>query len=418
MARPRTTTPKLDVQPSLPHSSFLLSSSPAESVRLLESECNGALTLTGAPLASSSPIVSIEGDEPANSEKLVGMLRGLISEDSIASLRLRLAEVRASVAGVGSCVGGSGASTLQVDADKLDREYALNQLDQIAESQTIERAKYYLERLVKALTEVRTSDVNDLNLNRWQEYSDVVTDSLWVLDKRDSSGVHNAGYWGNFIPQIPNQMMKRYTKKGDWVLDTFLGSGTTLIEAQRLGRNAIGIELQESIADKARTFIASEPNAHDTVTKVVVDDSTTVDYAEVLSEHQRRTVQLVVMHPPYHDIIRFSDDPRDLSNAPTVDGFLEMLGRVVDNASRYLDAGRYLALVIGDKYSRGEWIPLGFLSMNQVLQRGFSLKSVVIKNFDQTAAKRNQQKLWRYRALVGGFYVFKHEYVFIFRKRT
>jgi len=369
-------------------------------------------------LASSSPIVSIEGDEPANSEKLVGMLRGLISEDSIASLRLRLAEVRASVAGVGSCVGGSGASTLQVDADKLDREYALNQLDQIAESQTIERAKYYLERLVKALTEVRTSDVNDLNLNRWQEYSDVVTDSLWVLDKRDSSGVHNAGYWGNFIPQIPNQMMKRYTKKGDWVLDTFLGSGTTLIEAQRLGRNAIGIELQESIADKARTFIASEPNAHDTVTKVVVDDSTTVDYAEVLSEHQRRTVQLVVMHPPYHDIIRFSDDPRDLSNAPTVDGFLEMLGRVVDNASRYLDAGRYLALVIGDKYSRGEWIPLGFLSMNQVLQRGFSLKSVVIKNFDQTAAKRNQQKLWRYRALVGGFYVFKHEYVFIFRKRT
>src|SRR5450756_1790428 len=229
MARPRTTTPKLDVQPSLPHSSFLLSSSPAESVRLLESECNGALTLTGAPLASSSPIVSIEGDEPANSEKLVGMLRGLISEDSIASLRLRLAEVRASVAGVGSCVGGSGASTLQVDADKLDREYVLNQLDQIAESQTIERAKYYLERLVKALTEVRTSDVNDLNLNRWQEYSDVVTDSLWVLDKRDSSGVHNAGYWGNFIPQIPNQMMKRYTKKGDWVLDTFLGSGTTLI---------------------------------------------------------------------------------------------------------------------------------------------------------------------------------------------
>jgi hypothetical protein len=41
---------------------------------------------------------------------------------------------------------------------------------------------------------------------------------------------------------------------------------------------------------------------------------------------------------------------------------------------------------------------------------------IAVKNFEETRGKRNQKELWRYRALVGGFYVFKHEYIFIFQK--
>ncbi|MBN1638865.1 MAG: site-specific DNA-methyltransferase, partial [Ignavibacteriales bacterium] len=128
----------------------------------------------------------------------------------------------------------------------VNDEYLENELQQILETKTIERTKYYIQRLIKSLSEEKSSEINDFNLNRWKEYTDIITDSLWLLDKRDSSGVHNAGYWGNFIPQIPNQLLRRYTKKGDWVLDTFLGSGTTLIECRRLGRNGIGIELQQN----------------------------------------------------------------------------------------------------------------------------------------------------------------------------
>lgn len=51
------------------------------------------------------------------------------------------------------------------------------------------------------------------------------------------------------------------------------------------------------------------------------------------------------------------------------------------------------------------------------MRRGYDLKSIVVKNFEDTRAKRNVKELWRYRALVGGFYVFKHEYVLIFQKR-
>jgi hypothetical protein len=299
---------------------------------------------------------------------------------------------------------------------EIAKPFLFGELEQIASTHTLERAVYYVERLIKAVTEVRTSKINDINLNRWKQYEDILTDSLWVINKRDSTGSHSAGYWGNFIPQIPNQMMRRYTKKGEWVLDTFAGSGTTLIEGQRLGRNTIGIELQQSVRDKAQRVVSSEPNPYDTVAGIHVGSSTDVDYRKILSEYGQKSVQLVISHPPYFDIIKFSQDPQDLSNAPSVQDFLLMMGQVVENAARVLDRGRYFVLVIGDKYDKGEWIPLGFQTMNEVVRQGFTLKSIIVKNFEETTGKRNQKELWRYRALVGGFYVFKHEYIFIFKK--
>jgi hypothetical protein len=266
--------------------------------------------------------------------------------------------------------------------------------------------------------QIEINKINDINLLRWKEYDEIITDSLWIFSKRDTSGAHLGWYWGNFIPQIPRQLMLRYTKKGDWVLDTFLGSGTTLIECKRLGRNGIGIELNCEVAEKALELIAKEQNNDNVTTEVIVGDSRTVDLNAVLARHGVRYVQLVIMHPPYYDIIKFSDDERDLSNAKDIQEFLRMFGQVIENVTPYLEGGRYLALVIGDKYSKGEWIPLGFYCMQEVLKRGYVLKSIVVKNFEETRGKRNLKSLWRYRALAGGFYIFKHEYIMIFKKRN
>ncbi len=106
---------------------------------------------------------------------------------------------------------------ISIDGDilKIKRNTLLEDLSQIVEAQTVERAKYYISRLKKSLIEIKTSKINDINLNRWKEYDDIITDSLWILENRDNSGAHNAGYWGNFIPQIPNQFLRRYTKQGE-----------------------------------------------------------------------------------------------------------------------------------------------------------------------------------------------------------
>lgn len=72
---------------------------------------------------------------------------------------------------------------------------------------------------------------NDLDLSRWKEL-DVWTDSLWIIPERDKTGKHNGFYHGNFVPQIPRQLILRYSKKGEMVFDPFIGSGTTAIEAE------------------------------------------------------------------------------------------------------------------------------------------------------------------------------------------
>jgi hypothetical protein len=346
--------------------------------------------------------------------RFIGQIQQWKQYETLADLRVAVLSFRADLM---QSIAVPPAMPPHEDLLSLSRAYLFGELDQISEALTLERANYYLDRLLKGVTHIRTTQVNDINLNRWKTYEDIQTDSLWLVDRRDGSGVHTAGYWGNFIPQIPNQMMRRYTKRGEWVLDTFAGSGTTLIEGQRLGRNTLGIELQPRMVEHAKGLVAAEPNPHRVTIDVVQGNCAAIDYRELLERYQQSAVQLAIMHPPYFDIIKFSDDPDDMSNAESVDHFLAMIGQAVEQVAAVLDKGRYLVLVMGDKYSRGDWIPLGFQAMNVVLQYGFSLKSIVVKNFEETSGKRAQKELWRYRALVGGFYVFKHEYIFLFRKK-
>jgi len=170
------------------------------------------------------------------------------------------------------------------------------------------------------------------------------------------------------------------------------------------------------VAKSAESIIKKEKNPSKVITKIINENSCKINFQDELKTLKINSFQFMILHPPYWDIIKFSNGINDLSNAKSTKDFLGMFKQVVDNAYTLLDKGRFCAVVIGDKYSAGEWIPLGFYVMQEMMNTGFKLKSTIIKNFDQTTAKRNQKELWRYRALAGGFYIFKHEYIFLFQK--
>ncbi|MEN6584181.1 MAG: DNA methyltransferase [Armatimonadota bacterium] len=260
---------------------------------------------------------------------------------------------------------------------------------------------------------------SDIDMDHWKDYDDILTDSLWMLKSRQSTNGHVFDYHGNFIPQIANQVFRRYTKENDIVVDWFLGSGTSAIEAANLNRRLIGVELKAELVEYVAGKLPSE--ALDSKIKLIQGDSasnvakTAVESA--LAKMGEKKAQLAVLHPPYADIIKFSDMKSDLSNCSSTDDFLDGFKAVAQNAYDTLEDGRFAVLIIGDKYCAGELDPLGFKCMQVMNDVGFHTKSIIVKNIEgNEIAKGKSNNLWRYRALRGGFYIFKHEYVIIFFK--
>lgn len=258
---------------------------------------------------------------------------------------------------------------------------------------------------------------SDIDLERWREYEEIWTDSLWDIPRRASSDGHSGSLHGNFVPQIATQALLRFSRENDLVLDLFLGSGTSAIEAMRLNRRFIGVELSHERLEDVRRRVTGPADRLALLRGDSASEEVRRLLVERLAEWETEAVQLLILHPPYHDIIRFNEDEACLSRAHSVDQFLERFSAVTDTGYRMLERGRWIVLVIGDAYQNGAWVPLGFRCMERLNQLGAVTRSICVKNVtNNERGKGRAGRLWRYRALRGGFYIFKHEYVIFFQK--
>ncbi len=266
---------------------------------------------------------------------------------------------------------------------------------------------------------VKTTAYNDINLKAWREYGHIKTDTLWEFPSRDREHGHSNEYHGNYIPQIAQQLYERFTKENDIVLDLFFGSGTSGIEAINMHRRCIGVELKDELAEEVSKKFT--PKQLVTDVNIICADSTSsvaVDKVQArLDIMGRKKAQFLILHPPYDDIIHFSDKKEDLSNCATTEEFYEQFEKVAKNGYDLLEKDRFAALIIGDKYANSQHIPLGFECMSRMNKLGFITKAIIIKDVQgNERAKGKTANLWRYRALAGGFYIFKHEYIMVFKK--
>jgi len=138
------------------------------------------------------------------------------------------------------------------------------------------------ENDLQSMSSKSGSSFSDIDMSRWKDYlDDVITDSLWILGAREKTGPHAGDYHGNFVPQIAYQVITRFTRQGEIVLDMFSGMGTTLIECSHLGRNGIGIELNPQVVEASKERISLAANPCNIVTKLIHGDSASLG---VLSE--------------------------------------------------------------------------------------------------------------------------------------
>lgn len=252
----------------------------------------------------------------------------------------------------------------------------------------------------------------EFDLARWRDFPELLTDSWWDLGGRARGEGRSGAYHGNWVPQIPEQMMMRFTRPGERVLDMFAGSGTTLIEAVRLGRHSVGIELNPEVVAATVLHLDKLANPHGVECLVRWGDSSFPEIRSWLEPFQH-----VFLHPPYWDMISFSDSLYCLSSAESLKEFLSMFAGVIDNAYELLEPGRCMTLVVGDKYKNGEYTPLAFECMEVARRRGFELRAINPKKIQgNEKGKGKNANLWRQRAFRSGLYIFAHEYVMLFRR--
>jgi len=259
---------------------------------------------------------------------------------------------------------------------------------------------------------------NDLDMKSWKDL-DINVESLWLINERDKSGKHSNVYHGNFIPQIPNQLIRRFTKENEIVLDTFLGSGTTLFECEKLNRKFIGFDINGEIIKfvKSKMVESNQKNFIVRECDVTSENEFEKNIRLAFNQFDKEKVQFLIMHPPYMDIVKFTEHENDLSQIKELEIFIEAFTKVVKNAIKYLDKNRYFAVVVGDIYKNSEVIPLAFNIIDGIKSNlEVKLKGIIVKNIEGNRGKMGKEAIWRYRALNSDYYIFKHEYILVFKK--
>ncbi len=231
--------------------------------------------------------------------------------------------------------------------------------------------------------------------------------TVWDFPQRGTWATHQSNYRGNFAPQVPRNLILAYTQEGDLVLDPMMGSGTTLIEARLLHRNAIGYDINEAALAITEERLGFDYDTH-ALQRVQLGD------ARALRDVAHDSIDLIVTHPPYLNIVQYSEgqNPNDLSSIAKIPKFLIELQKVIHELYRVLKPDHHCAILIGDTRKRQHYIPLSFFLLQIALQRGFVLKEQIIKTQHNT----KYGERWRGSSKKFGFYLIMHEHLFVFRK--
>ena len=231
------------------------------------------------------------------------------------------------------------------------------------------------------------------------------TNTVWSFPSRGDWATHNAKYRGNWSPYIPRNIILRYSQEHDTVLDMFVGSGTTLIETKLLKRYGIGIDINPESLSIAQNNIDFEFE-DDLPQRLILGNAANMNFIKDDS------IDLICTHPPYANIIKYSDNIEgDLSHL-TVPNFIKEMKKIANECYRVLKKGKYCAILMGDTRQKGCMIPMSFDIMKNFQESGFTLKELIIKEQHNCKATG----FWKTNSIKYNFLLIAHEYLFVLKK--
>ena len=163
-------------------------------------------------------------------------------------------------------------------------------------------------------------------------------------------------------------LLQRYTKKNDLVVDPFCGSGTTLDVAVDMKRKALGYDLQPH---------------HPRVMRA--------DARDLPLENNK--ADFVFMDPPYGDNLTYSGLPECIGELPATDPrYFEAFEHVFNEIARILRPGRYLAVYVSDVWKSSAFVPIGSIFSEMLAQRFLPVDHIVVARGNKDLEKGNYHK--------------------------
>lgn len=238
------------------------------------------------------------------------------------------------------------------------------------------------------------------------------TTTVWSYKQRGDWATHDGRYRGNWSPYIPRNVILKYSKPGDVVLDYFVGGGTTAVEAKLLGRRCIARDINPACVGLTKENLNFKPPVTLFEEYHLFEPKVSVGDARDLSDIQDNSVDLICAHPPYAGIISYSSKVKGDLSQLTIEDFLKEMEKVARESYRVLKPGGKCAILIGDTRKRKHVVSIGFQTINVFLDAGFKLKELVIKR--QHNCKTTG--FWYEKSTKYNFLLLAHEYLPIFEK--
>ncbi len=280
------------------------------------------------------------------------------------------------------------------------------QLDTMSQSLIVRRKRRIVNRL------------NELSGKEWIKFT-----KSWFIHsppRRDRSKiVHPAG----FPETLVQGFIEFFTKPGMWVLDPFMGTGSTLLAARASGRNAVGVEINSRYVTIAKKRLRENHTPSDTKQFALRGDSR--DIVALVEKEGFPEIDFCITSPPYWNQLkraslrqkervekgwdtRYSNNSRDIGNIDEYQGFLKAQSLIFGQVHEVVKRGGYLVVVTNNVFFQGRLYPLAFETMTSLSERWVPKDEKIWLHDDKRLLP-----LGVYNAWVGNR---SHQYCLIFRK--
>lgn len=196
-----------------------------------------------------------------------------------------------------------------------------------------------------------------------------------------------------FPISLSKKVIELFTHQGELVVDPFVGSGTTLVAANDLNRNAVGFDLQAKYVELCKSRIR-EPHLYNKAQQLAIQD----DARNIGKYLEPETASLIWTSPPYANLLnrerknksrrdrdnaqlgkieQYSQDPRDLGTM-AIDAYTKSMGDIFSTLLPILKPKGHCVINVPDMWWENKRITIHVALIEELRMRGYELRNIII----------------------------------------